>query len=291
MEVPKVGDLSDEDRIKIDQNLISKRKIENAEKKSELNSIKRAKFRNSTGTMYIDDTISKPSNNKLIISAAKYILNHIRENPKFQDKKSENSQFDLFDETIYGFYPKNPQKHAVKFKFRFLKEDELSFNPNQTPKLSMIESMVGQIFLTGDLAPEALVLGLVYLKRFCDSGFVLYPFNWRRALCNCFVLASKVWEDSPVWNGDFATILSPKDMKAMEGLLLNSIKFDVLVNSSEFANMYFEMRSLSPSPLELELKPLDPEKEKKLESNSKKYQEKAFSLSKSQGSIKVKTKI
>jgi len=287
--------LSDGERIKIDIELNNKRKLEIADNRME--NLKRSKFRNSTGTMYVDDTILKPSNNRLILSAAKFVHSLILENPKLGDKKLETKeldlirQFDLFDETIHGFYPRNSTRHNVKFKFHYLKEDPLSFNPNQIPKVSTVENVINQIFTTGDLASEAIVLGLVYLNRLRDSGFSLYPFNWRRSLCVCLVMASKVWEDSPVWNADFASILSPKDMKAMEGLLLNTVKFDVLVKSSEFAKVYFELRTVSPLLLESELKPLDQEKEKRLEANSKKYQDRAFSLSKSQGFIKVKPKI
>eukprot|EP01114_Cavostelium_apophysatum_P020336 TRINITY_DN6790_c0_g1_i1.p1 TRINITY_DN6790_c0_g1~~TRINITY_DN6790_c0_g1_i1.p1 ORF type:complete len:339 (+),score=65.74 TRINITY_DN6790_c0_g1_i1:63-1019(+) len=224
----------------------------------------------STGTLFVDETLFKPSQPKLIKCTAKYIHNMIRNPTSVSHKRKHaliaynDDQFELFDE----------RKHPLIYESPEIKEGSY-------PSAENVEMFIYEIFDEGDLSPEPIILAVAYLKRFCkETDYHMYPYNWRRLLLACLILGSKVWEEAAVWNADFAAVINPKDSSALEGKLLATIQFDVSLKSSDFAKIYFELRDLAPRANFVdqnfqELLPLDSAGEQRLELKTRRFQEKA----------------
>jgi len=208
---------------------------------------------NSTGTIYANSTITNPSKSLLIQS----VSDHYRK--MVHDLNSSimimDSKFELWDE----------RKHPLK----------LGSVENSIPSLDTIETHIRRIYQIGDMAPEAVVMSVIYYNRIINltSNFELTPHTWRRMLLSCLILASKVWEELAVWNKDFVNLfplLTTKDLTKMEKIILEILKFDLTIKPSEYASVYFNLRAESTLPFQ-ELKPLDKEMEEKLEIRTKNY--------------------
>lgn len=62
----------------------------------------------------------------------------------------------------------------------------------EIPTVDTVERYIKAIFKVGQLAPESLVMAVVYLMRVMGPDkLTLYPFNWRRVLLSCLIMASK----------------------------------------------------------------------------------------------------
>jgi len=169
----------------------------------------------------------------------------------------------------------------------------------KAPEIDLIEKYVKNIFKIGQLAPESLIMGVAYVERIMSSSdFQLYPFNWKRVMLSCLILASKVWEDQAVWNVDFLELFplaTPTDLGLLEKKLLSLLGFDVSLKASEYARIYFNLRAQSTASEEhfLELKPLDKDGEGKLELRTTSYTAKhTKKLHRSSGSVEdISTKV
>jgi hypothetical protein len=117
------------------------------------------------------------------------------------------------------------------------------------PQESTLFSFVSRIFSAAQLSAESAVVTLIYVKRLQTySGLTLDTSNWRRVLLACILLASKVWEDTSVWNVDMCSLfpaVNVKNINWLERELLDLINFDVTVSASEYAAEYFLLRNRS----------------------------------------------
>jgi hypothetical protein len=238
-----------------------KKKVENSAlypahfKKVELPPhLKPQKF-NSTSSLYIDSTISKPKNTELIQCIATYWLNEIVEDSSKIVNEKWREEYEIFDETRF---PLSPEKG-------------LMIDGNR------LEKHIKSIFRTGQLAHESLIMAVAYLDRIRqNSDFHLQIINWRRMSLSCLILASKVWEDQAVWNVDFLELFpltTPHDLGQLEKKLLSLLSFDVSLKASDYAKIYFDLKAQSSVIVEhfQELKPLDRDGEEKLELRTKNY--------------------
>jgi len=178
----------------------------------------------STSTLFLTSTLASPEKEELL-ECCSYNIHHII-NPSSNRTKENTIGFEIFDETLY------PLTGG--------KVDDV------IPKPAVIHHFMGKVFQIGQLANEAVVMALAYIKRIhIQSNIVLFPRNWKRFLLSTMILASKVWEDAAVWNADFLDLFpksSPKDLKKMEQRLLALLAFNVTIKASEYAKTYFEIR-------------------------------------------------
>jgi len=182
---------------------------------------------NSTSSLYIDSTISKPKNAELVHCLAMYVrglIRHMEENPN----PPKPGTTDIFDES----------KHYLTGKNVDLKE---------IPDEETVEKFIKAIFKIGQLAPESLIMGVAYLNRSLQGATQhMYTNTWRRQLLSCLILASKVWEDQAVWNVDFLELFpmaSTYDLGQLEKRILACLGFDVSLKASEYAQIYFDLRA------------------------------------------------
>lgn len=232
----------------------------------------------STSSLFLDSTISKPKTPELVRCVAEYFVHNMKES--MESTPELRKMFDIFDETVHPLVTK-----VLEAKI---------------PDVDLVEKYVKNIYKVGQLAPEALVLGMAYIERIVsNTPFRLYPFNWKRILLASMILASKVWEDQAVWNVDFIDMFpltTPNDLGQMEKKMLGLLGFDVSLRASEYAKIYFELRARSTLNGEQfsELKPLDKEGESKLELRTTSFTAKHYNkkLYRSSGSVEdISTKI
>jgi len=213
---------------------------------------------NSTSSLYIDSTITKPKNPELIHCIALYFAQQMK--PESEQTDKHRALFEIFDESKYPLSAS--QTDTVNI-----------------PDIEVLERHVKNVFKIGQLAHESLIMAVAYLNRIRENcEFVLYPSNWKRMTLSCLILASKVWEDQAVWNVDFLDLFplaTPFDLGQLEKKMLGLLGFDVSLKASEYAKIYFDLRSHCAEEQQFEeLKPLDKEGEDKLELRTKNYTEK-----------------
>lgn len=223
-------------------------------KKKIPNHLKPQKF-NSTSSLYIDSTISKPKNAELMHCIAIFLVNNIhdmKENGKID--KQLRDVYSTFDESVHPLTSKN-------------------VNITDVPSVEVVEKLVKAIFKIGQLAPESLIMAVAYLERIKKTAnYRLFPYNWKRTILSSLILASKVWEDQAVWNIDFIELFpltTPSDLGQMEKKILALLGFDVSLKASEYAKIYFDIRASAANHCAeehfVELKPLNKDGEEKLE--------------------------
>jgi len=230
----------------------------NFKKKAIPSHLKPVKF-NSTSSLYIDSTISKPKNTELMYCIAEYFCRHIT-NPPLNPSAEQlqlRKKFEIFDEGNHPLTSKNVDIVSV-------------------PSVDTMQQFIKNIFKIGQLAHESLIMAVAYLQRICEnSGFELYPYNWKRMILACLILASKVWEDQAVWNVDFLDLFplaTPHDLGQLEKKLLSLLSFDVSLKASQYAQIYFDLRAQSHTEEHFaELKPLNKEGEQQLELRTQNY--------------------
>jgi len=210
---------------------------------------------NSTSSLYIDSTISKPKNVELMHCMAVYLSRCIKD---YTDASPSDHQqrevYAIFDESLHPITTKNA-------------------NTKDVPSVETVEKYIKAIFKVGQLAAESLIMAVAYLERIERvNNYHLFPYNWRRIVLAALILASKVWEDQAVWNIDFIELFpltTPSDLGQMEKKILSLLSFDVSLKASEYAKFYFDVRSLAANHCAeehfLELKPLNKDGEAKLE--------------------------
>jgi len=212
---------------------------------------------NSTSSLYIDSTITKPKNAELIHCVSLYFAEKMR--PESEQTDKHRALFEIFDESKYPLVAHQTDTTNI-------------------PDLDVIERHVKGVFKIGQLAHESLIMAVAYLNRIRENcDFVLFPSNWKRMTLSCLILASKVWEDQAVWNVDFLDLFplaTPYDLGQLEKKMLGLLGFDVSLKASEYAKIYFDLRAHCSEEHFDELKPLDKEGEDKLELRTKNYTEK-----------------
>ena len=119
------------------------------------------------------------------------------------------------------------------------------------PDFSDVHNFIDKIFTQAQLEPECLIVALVYLERLLKmsrSEIILGFQNWRPIVVSCLFLASKVWDDLSMINGDFSYIcrgmFSLQQINKLEVALLSALKFKVRVSLSEYAKYYFKLRAM-----------------------------------------------
>jgi len=209
---------------------------------------------NSTGTLFIKDTIALPDLDELNNCMALYLHKLIENGNKVSHKKT----IEIFDETIY------PITSATKEEILAVPSEESIFH------------FVNTIFKVQKLPAEPGVMAFMYMNRLIEkTGLTLEPSNWKRVILSCLLLSSKVWEDAAVWNIDFLDVfptMTVKDLNRTEQKLLTFLEFNVSMKSSEYVRVYFDLRAIGGRHDERSFseKPLDAEGEDKLELKTKK---------------------
>lgn len=195
---------------------------------------------NSTSTLFVDSTVSRPNMEDTLRCVALALRYTIEDGHKQEDPELFPAQFD--EKTF-------PLTEAAV---------PLSYS-TRVPTDGEIYEFMNRLFHAAALTAECGIITIVYINRvIMYTGLALHSSNWKRVLLGAILMASKVWDDQAVWNVDFCSIL-PKievdDMNDLERTYLEMLQFNINVDSSVYAKYYFELRSLAeeaerPFPLE-----------------------------------------
>eukprot|EP00937_MAST-01D_sp_MAST-1D-sp2_P002151 g2151.t1 len=134
-------------------------------------------------------------------------------------------------------------------------------------------------FKIAQWSPESNVIAMVLLTRLTGSTDVtINDRNWEKLLLSAFLLAQKLWDDTPLANVDFPLLWSQIngveadfDLRAvnrMEKLFLSKLHFDIHVDRSTYTQFYFELYALTGGDGRSGLKPISERAAVALEANS-----------------------
>jgi len=225
---------------------------------------------NSTSSLYINNTLSKPDNDEILRCMANALYYHIEKGHQSPHK----TFYEIFSE----------EKHPITKGY---------VETTQIPKVDVIYLFLSTIFKAEGLDSECAIMCLAYIERIIAlTGITLHASNWRRIVLSALILASKVWEDQSVWNVDFLPVfnnLSAQDLNKLERQFLALIQYNVSLQASLYAKYYFELRTFSKLDADhFPLKPLDKEGARRLEDHSmaSEYRVKNFKRSASVDQLK-----
>ncbi|KAL7561848.1 hypothetical protein ACA910_009685 [Epithemia clementina (nom. ined.)] len=229
--------------------------------------------RNTCGTLYVGSTLSQPDVDATIKCVCGVIRAHILQ--------SEMDPSCLTEYNIFNDQEAHQERgSSVSF----------SLPINERPSLDQISAFYRDVFQKAQMESDCVIMSLIYVERLIKSTEgKLRPHcnNWRSVLFSSMVLASKVWDDLSMWNGDFSQTcptgvkFSLKRINELELAVLEALGYIVKVPASEYAKYYFLLRAmLIKSGLGgdslAESNPLDVEGARRLQQVSSKYQRAAF---------------
>jgi len=142
-----------------------------------------------------------------------------------------------------------------------------------TPQIEEIHTFLKVIYDTEELSAECAVMALIFIDRLITlTNLTLHASNWRRVSFGAIIIASKVWEDTAVWNSDFKSVF-PKlvlnDLGKLEREYLRYLDFNLAIKSSIYAKYYFSLRTIAErSEINFPLQPLTRTQEQELEAKS-----------------------
>jgi len=151
--------------------------------------------------------------------------------------------------------------------------DKMEPSDLSTPSIDTINSFVRSIYDTEELSAECAVMVLIFIERLISfSKLTIDGTNWRRVCFGAIIVASKVWEDTAVWNSDFKSVfpfLKLTDLAKLEREFLRLLDFNVAIRASVYAQYYFCLRTIAErNEINFPLQPLTKAQEDKLEVSS-----------------------
>lgn len=219
------------------------------------------KYSNTTSTLHIENTISKPDVKKIINAVATILNSQILEDAAEPTKIDENSDLFFFSEEKY--IKERPEEYNESRK-ALLRE---------MPTIESITEFMNALYECGQFSIECCVVCLVYINRFIAiSEMPLQPTNWRPLLLCALLEAQKVWDDKYLSNADFAYIypfFTNEEVNKLELKFLEFIEYNVNVKQNVYVRYYFELKSLFKADEKFPLQPITAEKAAQMEVTSK----------------------
>jgi hypothetical protein len=134
-------------------------------------------------------------------------------------------------------------------------DDKTNFQENVLPSVRRIREFIEYVFNKAQLEIDGLIIAFIYLERLLEKASydgvnLLYAKNWRTICFISLVLASKIWDDFSMDNGDFAVVWQPTTVKRVNQLerkVLEVLRYNVSIPASDYAACYFKLRSLVTS--------------------------------------------
>lgn len=260
---------------------------------------------NSTSSLFIDSTITKPCIEEMIFCVSIVIHDRINEGEESAAEASSSGatlpMFDLESKALLQF-------NAVG-------------GSSERPSEDVIFHTIKSIYAVANFSPECLVISLLFIERLRTlTGIPLLVGNWQPILLASMVVAQKVWDDQSLLNVDFSVICTaytvqdinklekkvratlpfcarlpcvyvvhlrshsstrlgargpavptspPRLPRARAWQFLELIEYNVSITASLYASYYFELRTLcEKAERDFTLKPLSEDQQRKLESKS-----------------------
>ncbi|KAL9187018.1 hypothetical protein ACHAXT_010738 [Thalassiosira profunda] len=196
--------------------------------------------RNTCGTIYLGSTLAAPDKDALIQCVCGVYRAHLLQAANAGGFQGVHSP------------PTTEDPHDI-FRDRRAPGDYRPLDVASVPALAQITDFYRSVFLRSQMEVDCIVISLIYVERLIKlTGGALAPRpnNWRSVLYSCMVLASKVWDDLSMWNGDFSKIgpagvtFSLARTNELEVALLRALEYRVKVGAGEYAKYYFLLRGM-----------------------------------------------
>ena len=231
---------------------------------------------NSTGSMFMESTITRPCTDEIIFCVAIVMHDRIEDGEQALKGPSGMSQSQgmalaMFDTTNKPLFPQEDENEDGTL---------VPVQPGEAPKEDTIYHTIKSIYSIAEFSPECLVISLLYIERVRQlSKLELDLSNWQPVLLAAMIVAQKVWDDKSLLTVDFSAICEAysdgpclwtvKDINVLELKFLELVEYNLSITSSLYASYYFELRTLcQKADRDFALKPLTESELKKLESTS-----------------------
>jgi len=220
---------------------------------------------NSTSSIFINSTITRPDIDEVIFCVAVVIHDRIVQGE--QMSPGAGNLFPFFSEENNPLYadPREKEKSAER-------GDAQKRAKREVPAEETIFHTLHSVYECARFPSECLIISLVYIERLIAvAGVPILCTSWRPILLAALILAQKVWDDRSLHNVDFSMfcpMFTLKEINHLEKKFLELIEYDVSVSTSLYASYYFQLRTLCQrenSGQEPALKPMDMETAQKLE--------------------------
>jgi len=219
---------------------------------------------NSTSSIYISSTVTKPDTEEIVFCMAVVIHERIQQG---EGQPSEVKQrFPFFSEDNNPLYAvpterDNPDSGS---------DNSMKRARREVPTEDTIFHTIRSVFECAEIPAECLIVSLVYMERLiATAGCPILVTSWRPILLASLILAQKVWDDRSLHNVDFSVfcpMFTLKEINFLEKKFLELIDYDVSITASLYASYYFQLRTLCQRvDREFSLKPMEVEAAAKLE--------------------------
>jgi len=239
---------------------------------------------NSTSSIFITSTISKPDIDEIIFCVAVVIHDRIVQGE--QAGYDARSRFPFFSEDNNPLYADPAEQNGVQMGGRERQEQPgvADGDPKKKPRREVpaeetIYYTIRSVYDCARFPSECLIVSLVYMERLIAFSQVpILVTSWRPILLAALILAQKVWDDRSLHNVDFSTfcpMFTLKEINHLEMKFLELIDYDVSISSSLYASYYFQLRTLCQREnRSFSLAPISVENAAKLEARGLAYQAK-----------------
>jgi hypothetical protein len=209
---------------------------------------------NSTSTMMVGDTLSRPNNELTIVAVAEKLHGYIRDSFAASSNKLDRSpsKDDRAKKIKSTKINPMPSARSENLPPKLGDADPQTAIPSanqneggEIPSVDQIARYLREIFRTAQCSVDCTIVCLIYVERLmATSGLQLTVRNWRSLIAIGMLLASKVHDDLSMVNADFAVFLpfTVEQINNWERQFLAGIKYDVRVSAAHYTKYYFDLR-------------------------------------------------
>jgi len=200
---------------------------------------------NSTSSIFITSTISKPDIDEIIFCVAVVIHDRVVQGEELDHEA--RSRYPFFSEDNNPLYAE-PAPRSSGEREHSSDSTAMKRMRREVPTEETIYCTVRSIYDCARLPSECLIVSLVYIERLIKQSQVpILITSWRPILLAALILAQKVWDDRALHNIYFAffcPMFTLKEINHLEEKFLQLIDFNVYISSSLYASYYFQLRTL-----------------------------------------------
>lgn len=194
------------------------------------------KRRNSTGTIYVEATMSNQNDDSTITAVCIIIRAHMILAAK--EKRESAKKYDVFkDVNLINDQASSPNRTNM-------------YVPDVVPSLNAVKEYFKNIFSRSQLESECIIMTLIYIERLikCTTGLLCIRHdNWKSIMFSALMMSSKVWDDLSMWNIDFSQAargFTLSHVNELEISFLDAVGYSIRVSAGEYAKYYFHLRSM-----------------------------------------------
>lgn len=199
------------------------------------NTIQPYKRRNSTGTIYVESTMSNQDDDSTMMAVCIIIRAHMILAAK--EKRESAKQYDVFKDINLTNEASSPKHSHIQVH-------------DVVPSLNAIKEYFKNIFSRSQLESECIIMTLIYIERLvkCTTGkLCIRHDNWKSIMFSALMMSSKVWDDLSMWNIDFSQAargFTLSHVNELEICFLDAVGYSIRVTAGEYAKYYFHLRSM-----------------------------------------------